>query len=34
MRALLRPLPAGAQLALDGAFHLNNARMQRALDGR
>lgn len=34
MRALLRPLPPGAQLALDGAFHLNNARMQRALDGR
>ena len=34
MRALLRPLPPGTQLALDGAFHLNNARMQRALDGR
>jgi cobalt-zinc-cadmium efflux system membrane fusion protein len=33
VRPLARPLPEGARIAIDGAFHLNNARMQRALAG-
>lgn len=34
MRTLLKPLPEDAQLVLDGAFHLNNARVQQALESR
>jgi cobalt-zinc-cadmium efflux system membrane fusion protein len=34
MHPLLKPLPAGARIALDGAFHVNNVRAQRALDAR
>ena len=33
VRPLARPLPEGARIAIDGAFHLNNARVQRALAG-
>ncbi|MFP5460262.1 MAG: efflux RND transporter periplasmic adaptor subunit [Gammaproteobacteria bacterium] len=32
-RPLTRPLPEGVRIAVDGAFHLNNARVQRALAG-
>jgi cobalt-zinc-cadmium efflux system membrane fusion protein len=34
VHALLKPLPADARIALDGAFHVNNVRAQRALDAR
>jgi cobalt-zinc-cadmium efflux system membrane fusion protein len=34
MHPLLKPLPPGARIALDGAFHVNNVRAQRALDAR
>lgn len=33
LRPLVRPLPEGVRIATDGAFHLNNARAQRALAG-
>lgn len=33
LRPLVRPLPEGVRIAIDGAFHLNNARAQRALAG-
>jgi cobalt-zinc-cadmium efflux system membrane fusion protein len=33
-RTLLRPLPDGARIVADGAFHLNNVRMQRLSEGR
>lgn len=32
-RAVLDGLPAGAQIVLDGAFHLNNERVRRNLEG-
>jgi len=34
MHPLLKPLAPGARIALDGAFHVNNVRAQRALDAR
>jgi len=34
MRLLLKPLPEGAVVVLDGAFHLNNVRVQQALESR
>ena len=34
LRALARPLPDETQIVLDGAFHLNNVRAQRALERR
>ncbi len=34
MRSLLKALPDSTTVVLDGAFHLNNARAQRALDGK
>ena len=33
-RILTKPLPEDAVLVLDGAFHLNNARVQQALESR
>jgi len=33
-RALLKPLPDGTRIVLDGAFHLNNVRAQRVLEGK
>lgn len=33
VRPLARPLPEGVRIAIDGAFHLNNARLQRAVAG-
>jgi cobalt-zinc-cadmium efflux system membrane fusion protein len=34
LRSLTKPLRESAQVVLDGAFHLNNVRAQRALDGK
>lgn len=34
LRTLLKPLPENASLVLDGAFHLNNVRVQQALESR
>ncbi|HPU51848.1 MAG TPA: efflux transporter periplasmic adaptor subunit, partial [Burkholderiaceae bacterium] len=34
VRNLLKPLAPDAQVVLDGAFHLNNVRAQRALEGK
>ena len=34
LRSLIKPLRESAQVVLDGAFHLNNVRAQRALDGK
>jgi cobalt-zinc-cadmium efflux system membrane fusion protein len=34
MHPLLKPLPPGSRIALDGAFHVNNVRAQRALEAR
>lgn len=33
LRPLVKPLPEGSRVVLDGAFHLNNVRLQRALTG-
>jgi cobalt-zinc-cadmium efflux system membrane fusion protein len=33
LRPVVRPLPEGSRIVLDGAFHLNNVRVQRALGG-
>jgi cobalt-zinc-cadmium efflux system membrane fusion protein len=33
LRPLARPLPEGSRIVTDGAFHLNNVRLQRALGG-
>ncbi len=32
-RALLKPMPKDTQIVLDGAFHMNNVRQQRAVSG-
>lgn len=34
MRTLLKPMPEGTAIVLDGAFHLNNVRGQQALESR
>ena len=34
VRPLAKPLAEGARVVLDGAFHLNNARVQRGLSGK
>ncbi len=33
LRPLAKPLPEGSRIVTDGAFHLNNVRIQRALGG-
>ncbi len=34
LRALARPLPEGTRVVVDGAFHLNNVRVQQGLGAK